>query len=500
MLAQLSCKTRRESGQHAGPTQTLGPKGTESVRWVSSAAGGAYEAASADSGPNRLLLSTTIHRLAAHPIPDTHSFLCSRCQSTEESATHTHASLLVLLARRLVTFSTFPYGAMVNPFWEKTWAAYADSLVALFRFTAVHGGPESTNINKEVESALDESLTEDLAEALLEFEVPPAANVEFVRVLSDILALHQDNLVDTNRAIKETGFDMGGAFLNEHLRERILLQLICQNHIAMSRVGGGGIVNEKLNPIDTLSRALAFVSDMAMLKYGEVPEYHVTRVLNARHDYNVEELGAWTATGWPDACKTSSEEPVEEPIAQAIDTSASGGARACSLVPRSASALTFPYIQSHLQYVLQELLKNATRATIESGSTAPIQVMVTLTPEGAALGGYEASMESTKSSVTSIGSLGPLIGPSTPRAPLLQVRITDSGGGIDPRIHQHLWDYSYTTVDNTLQDTTLSSNIIAGMGYGLPLSQIYCRLFGGDIRLTSVHHSGTSVYAHFRGF
>jgi pyruvate dehydrogenase kinase 2/3/4 len=37
---------------------------------------------------------------------------------------------------------------------------------------------------------------------------------------------------------------------------------------------------------------------------------------------------------------------------------------------------------------------------------------------------------------------------------------------------------------------------MAGFGYGLPISRLYARYFGGDLRLISMEGYGTDVYLH----
>lgn len=37
---------------------------------------------------------------------------------------------------------------------------------------------------------------------------------------------------------------------------------------------------------------------------------------------------------------------------------------------------------------------------------------------------------------------------------------------------------------------------LAGFGYGLPLSRLYARYFGGDLRLLSMEGYGTDAYLH----
>lgn len=358
----------------------------------------------------RLELSNTIRKFAQRPLPDTHTFLNSKSITTLESANHTYNSLLVLLCRRIEVFNQFPYGVLLNPNWEKTWGAYSQSLESLLIFTSKYGNDKPDG-NVE----------------LNDFKLPIDSNTEFVDVLKQILLFHQDNLVDTNNGVIETNFDNNGEFLNNHLRERILLQLICNNHISLS-LNGSGVINDKLNIIESLKKSISFVSDMALLKYGEVPKFKIKSIISSPDEYSIDNDG-------------------------------------------SNQDIIFPYIDSHIQYVLQELLKNSTRATIENNLTEPIEILVTL-------------LKSSNSK------------------PILQIKISDRGNGISPEISSHLWNYSFTTVNspNGVDDGVLNSNIIAGMGYGLPLSLIYCKLFGGDIRLKSIYQSGTDVYCQFMGF
>lgn len=134
---------------------------------------------------------------------------------------------------------------------------------------------------------------------------------------------------------------------------------------------------------------------------------------------------------------------------------------------------------------------------------------------------------------------------NTKQSPTLQIKISDRGGGIPPDIINKLWEYSFTTVKSssvphsmftssgetdtlaakrdlgiTPEDLEINgtlgkvdihanasptdaanaeNNAVAGMGYGLPLSLTYCRLFDGDIKLQSVWGKGTDVYLTFRG-
>ncbi|KAL0576459.1 [Pyruvate dehydrogenase (acetyl-transferring)] kinase isozyme 2 [Marasmius crinis-equi] len=141
--------------------------------------------------------------------------------------------------------------------------------------------------------------------------------------------------------------------------------------------------------------------------------------------------------------------------------------------------LTFPYVPGHLSHIIFELLKNSLRAvverhgerkngTIDEPQTGfpPIKVIVV---EG-------------KEDIT--------------------IKISDEGGGIQRSAMGLIWTYMYTTMNRTPEealDDNYQSDFrapMAGFGYGLPLSRLYARYFGGDLRLISMDGFGTDVYIH----
>lgn len=131
--------------------------------------------------------------------------------------------------------------------------------------------------------------------------------------------------------------------------------------------------------------------------------------------------------------------------------------------------LEFAYVPSHLHHMMFELLKNSLRAVVETHG-----VDCQTYPE------IRIVFAEGKEDIT--------------------VKISDEGGGIPRSALPLIWTYMYTTAENpTGDDQGGKSDFkapMAGFGYGLPLSRLYARYFGGDLRLISMEGYGTDAYLH----
>jgi len=133
------------------------------------------------------------------------------------------------------------------------------------------------------------------------------------------------------------------------------------------------------------------------------------------------------------------------------------------------------FITAHLSFILQEILKNACRATIEThmhsgGKVPPVSVEI-----------MKGSFDVT-------------------------LKVSDRGGGMRPEQLKEVWRYGCTTVVgyNSSRGGLLSSysspqsissaRSVAGYGFGLPLARLYAQYFGGDMVLQSMHGYGCDVY------
>lgn len=122
--------------------------------------------------------------------------------------------------------------------------------------------------------------------------------------------------------------------------------------------------------------------------------------------------------------------------------------------------LTFMYVPGHLSHMLFETLKNSLRAVVETHGAEKEAFPVT-----------KVVVAEGKEDIT--------------------IKISDEGGGIPRSAIPLVWTYMYTTVDTTpeLDPGFNASDFkapMAGFGYGLPISRLYARYFGGDLKLISM--------------
>ncbi|MCJ1444083.1 MAG: hypothetical protein MMC23_004583 [Stictis urceolatum] len=303
----------------------------------------------------------------------------------------------------------------------------------------------------------------------------------FTDALADLVQSHANTIPILARGFLECrkyiAPDTVTHFLEEHLRARIGTRLIAEQHIALhlsSKPHAStstsklptppssyiGVIDTALRPASVLSHCETFVSELCEYKYGVRP----------------------------------------------------------SLTINGAPETRFAHIPTHLEYVLTELLKNAFRATVESGrEREPIEITI-------AMSAGDEEMSERDLATMSLGAAedarkerigGGACGPGDET---LTIRIRDRGGGISPQHLPHIWGYSFTTfseddptqssntgsysqVDalNTIAASGSEASTIAGLGYGLPLSRAYAEYFGGGIHLQSLWGWGTDVYLRLKG-
>ncbi|KAJ4289064.1 hypothetical protein N0V90_011406 [Kalmusia sp. IMI 367209] len=322
--------------------------------------------------------------------------------------------------------------------------------------------------------------------------------VKFTEVMADLVNTHSNTISILARGFLEARKYISPKdvtrFLDEHLRARIGTRLIAEQHLALhfssqphseimhesdESEGWNGVIDTKLRPAKIVQHCENVVGDICELKYGVRP--HV--VINGEPDY------------------------------------------------------TFAHVPVHLEYIITELLKNAFRATVESGKERePIEVTIAPLPEESEEGGDGSDGVDVRPRVRNIDQGTADIAshrftgkaPTSPSSsqilplahstPGVTIRIRDRGGGIAPETLPHIWDYSFTTFNDDKASSTLSgrsssmdalsaisgpggdgANSLAGLGYGLPLGRAYAEYFGGGIAVQSLWGWGTDVYLSLRG-
>lgn len=72
--------------------------------------------------------------------------------------------------------------------------------------------------------------------------------------------------------------------------------------------------------------------------------------------------------------------------------------------------------------------------------------------------------------------------------------MSDEGGGIPRSGLPKIFTYLYSTAKNPLDEHcdlgTADAATMAGYGYGLPISRLYARYFGGDLQIISMEGYG----------
>ena len=173
---------------------------------------------------------------------------------------------------------------------------------------------------------------------------------------------------------------------------------------------------------------------------------------------------------------------------------------------------TLAFVPVHLEYIITELLKNAFRATVESGNShEPVVITIAAEPESPR-GGSSQKEQSRELHISSLDE-NSTIKPFEESAPGVTIRIRDRGGGISPEVLPNIWSYSFTTFsDDELpgQDGSMDAlnmisggggegSSIAGLGYGLSLGRAYAEYFGGGIAVQSLYGWGSDVYLRLKG-
>jgi len=136
----------------------------------------------------------------------------------------------------------------------------------------------------------------------------------------------------------------------------------------------------------------------------------------------------------------------------------------------SLSAIEFSYIPKYLFYIVQELIKNSARATVEA---------------------CEMDRRRTLSQ-------RPIVVTVCADQKQVAIRIADQGGGVPFGKADEIWSYRFSTSKQPVQEYLESGSPLAGWGVGLPLGRLYARYLGGSLELMNVPGTGVDAYLFLR--
>lgn len=212
-------------------------------------------------------------------------------------------------------------------------------------------------------------------------------------------------------------------FLDDTLTSRLGMRILVEHHLELhdEKPNYIGIINTAMSPKLLIEKWCLAVKSLAERKYSKSPDFKLNGHLN------------------------------------------------CS----------FPYIETALDYIIPELLKNSVRATIEnhvdSGCLPPITITIA---------------NNNKDFV---------------------IRVSDRGGGIPEHLVNKITKYHYSTANSSTDhriDGGLFGNMMAdpndysmpmsGWGFGLSISSAYARYLSGSLTVVSMHGTGTDVYLRLK--
>ncbi|KAF5386703.1 hypothetical protein D9615_001734 [Tricholomella constricta] len=353
-------------------------------------------------------------------------------ESVLASVNYALAEIPRRLATRVRSLEALPFIVGTNPYVANTLNGYRES----FRWVATH--PPVTNL---------------------------ADNARFAEQLADLVQSHANDIPTMAKGFQECSRYMSPAqistFLDRAITNRISVRLIAEQHIALSQALENpdadtsyvGVVDMKCSPKAMVNMCGSYVSELCEATLGATPPVIID--------------------GHPDA--------------------------------------TFAYVPVHIEYMLTEILKNAFRATVEqhmkyhSSSRSMPPVTITLSPP---FSRQEAGHPST----------------------YMSIRVRDQGGGVSQANMARIFSYAFTTAGRGAEEgfddgggggpyaaqhvggsaaigsggsgeANLFGEItgkglqtglgtIAGLGYGLPMSQLYAKYFGGSLDLMSLEGWG----------
>lgn len=279
---------------------------------------------------------------------------------------------------------------------------------------------ELTSVDKQISTMKEEEAFAQILESV--YERHASVLVQMARGAFELrAAIRKGTLSQKGKSVVDFDtMDETHAFLDRFYISRIGIRVLIGQYLALRQPPVEnyiGLICLKTSPYEIVKRAIDDAAFMCTRKYGDAPEVIITGRLD----------------------------------------------------------LTFPYVPTHLHYIMLELLKNSMRATVDwhgiDADYPPIKVVI-------------ADGKENEDVI---------------------IKVSDEGGGIPRSNMKKIWSYLFTTADPAIQEGMVAFNEnvdhgidspLAGLGYGLPISRSYARYFGGDVSLMSMEGHGTDAFVY----
>lgn len=134
----------------------------------------------------------------------------------------------------------------------------------------------------------------------------------------------------------------------------------------------------------------------------------------------------------------------------------------------SQETIEMSYIPKYLFFIVQELLRNSARATLEAVEEASNK---------------EAELAKRPIVVTVCAD-----------KKQVAIRISDQGGGVSFGNTQNIWSYVFSTSRQPYEDYIVGASPLSGWGMGLPLGRLYAEYLGGSLELMNMPGTGVDAY------
>lgn len=140
-------------------------------------------------------------------------------------------------------------------------------------------------------------------------------------------------------------------------------------------------------------------------------------------------------------------------------------------------------VPDHVSLIITEMMKNALRATVEYytfGNSVIPAASRRIVVDDMDLPDVRVSVQKGKNAVA--------------------IHISDKGGGMSAHQASHLYQFGYSSVKqsqqalNTLDFDRIVRQDLAGYGFGVPLTRLFSRYFGGDLQIVPCFGVGTDVF------